>query len=216
MSKMTFFHLEDNRIAQRVLQNALREMADFISARTVNEADELLSSLPDVDFFIIDYYLEGKTGLAFVRKIRSIDKYDMVPVIILTSTITQEFTNRAMRMGVNESVSKLTQPDALREIVTRHLEYPQVRYIPRPYYEVECVAFSVAKKHFQYCPDIDKTVCADSPEEAAMCMRSVLEEVIFKENKQDFHISEITTYTHRIGLEPDSDKSDTESKKQEA
>ena len=203
-SRMIFFHLEDNRIAQRILQNTFREMADFISARTFEEAQESLRTLPDVSCFFIDDLLPGKSGLTFVRKIRFIEKYDMVPVFLLTSTVTPDIAFKAIRIGANDVVSKMESPETMRNTVTQHLQRSQCKYIPRTYYEVECVAFAAAKKYFQYCPDLERTVCADSPEEAADRMRTVLDDMIHKRNMRDFYVMGIDSCIHRIGMKQDS------------
>ena len=205
-AKKIFFHLEDNRIAQRVLQNTLKEIGTFISTRSIKKAEDNLSTLPDVSAFFIDNLLEDGSGLTIVKKIRSITKYDLSPIFLITSTVTPDLAYKAMRIGVNETVSKLEPPDSLRAIVTRHLSNLQIRYIPRPYYEIECVKYEAAQKHFQYCPDLDKIVCADSPKEAVDKMRTLLEDALQKKELIDTFVTEVGSYIHRIKLKPDRER----------
>lgn len=203
MSKKLFLHLEDNRIAQRVLQNTFREIADFVSARTVSEAEKLIESLPEIECFIVDYHLETQTGFDFIKKVRMIQSYDLVPVILMTSTITSEIAYKAMRIGVNQSVSKLESAEVVRKIVTEHIERPHTQYFARTFYEVECISFEVARKYFQYCPDLDKSVIGDTPEEAANKMRAELEDSIFNQ-KLSFYITDVQPFIHRIDLKGDT------------
>ena len=115
MQKQIFFHLEDSRINQILFQKTFEDVADVITAQSIKKAVELIADEPDIACFIIDYKLHDGDGLTFVKKIRTVKKYETVPVILLTSTLTDEIERDAQNVGVNESLDKMISNIDLRK-----------------------------------------------------------------------------------------------------
>ena len=69
MTKKLFFHLEDNRVAQKLLSNIFKESADFISIQTVKQANNAIIDNPEIDCFFIDLNLDNESGMDFLKNI---------------------------------------------------------------------------------------------------------------------------------------------------
>lgn len=201
MAKRLFFHLEDNRIAQKLLARTLERFGECRGFKTIHEAEAYLREKPEIDAFFVDYTLSDGTGLSLVRRIRSMDQYNHVPIILLTSTLTNDVAYKSMRAGVNISISKLTSPSALRRIVARQVKRPYVQLYSREFYEVWCATWEKDQVYYQYCPETEDLITAGTPEDAEKKMREKLEEIIFKEKRYPDSILNLDAFAHRIKLE---------------
>lgn len=200
MNKRLFLHLEDNRVAQKLLANTFKEIADFISIQTIKEAEKAIQDHPDIDCFFIDLNLENENGLDFLKKIRTIRRYDISPAFLLTSTLTSNLAYKAMRAGANESISKLVSPSDLREIIQKHLEHRYVKLVSQEFYEVECLSWAHDNHFYQYSPDIEKTVSGRSPEEVHALMDTEIETWIQSRKNVIFDTNSAGVRVHRFDL----------------
>lgn len=200
MQKKHFFHLEDNRVAQKLLQNTFNEIAEFTSAQTLKEADAHIANIPTIDCFFIDLNLGAENGLTFLKKIRTIKDYDLSLAFILTSTLTNNIAYKAMRAGANASFSKLTSPGTMREQVSEFLEIPFVNLVKNEFHEIECVTWANGSQFYQYSPDLDKTVYANTPEEADSLMQTLLSEYIAANHNSVFDTNSVGVAIHRLDL----------------
>jgi CheY-like chemotaxis protein len=89
MALLKFFYLDNNRIAQKRLQNMFSTMANVEQVLSYQEAVQLINDQPDFDAFFIDHQLKHKSGIQFACYIRSILKYDAKPVFLLAPVINE-------------------------------------------------------------------------------------------------------------------------------
>ncbi|MCK5146120.1 response regulator [bacterium] len=198
MAKPIFLYLDNNRIAQKRLENTFKEKADIIAAQSMAEAKEIIAELPEIACFFVEYQLKTKTGLHFARIIRGINKYDASPVFLLAPMINEMLAYKAMRVGVNECVSKLISILEFQKLVDKHLHVPYVKLILRPYYEINCIAWQKGTDFYQFCPDIQKVIQADSANAASGKMKIFLNDMINSGEKIDFDFIEIDSDLHRV------------------
>lgn len=200
MQKKHFFHLEDNKVAQKLLQNTFKEIADFSSAQTIKEAEQMIQNKPQIDCFFIDLNLGNENGLVFLKKIRTISEYDNSSAFILTSTLTNSVAYKSMRAGANASFSKLTTPTVMREQVIKFLKNPFVSLIKNEFHEIECVTWAYKSQFYQYSPDLKKTVSAQTPEEAEAKMQQILAEYVQNNSNAVFDTNSVGVSIHRLDL----------------
>lgn len=202
MAQRLFLHLEDNRIAQKLLARTLSRFGECIGFSTIKEAEAYMTTSPQIDAFFVDYTLSDGNGLCFVKKLRSVYKYPDAPILLITSTLTNEVAFKAMRAGVNESLSKLTSPTLIRRIVARQIKRPYVKLVNRDGYEVWCAIWEKNGQYYQYCPEMDLTISARTPEEAQAQMRAKLATLIYSEKKTFDSVMHVEGFSHRFSLEP--------------
>lgn len=194
MTTHTFFHLEDSRINQILFQKTFEEIAQLISVQSIGEALQLVADEPDITCFVVDYKLHDGDGLSFVQKIRSIQKYADVPVILLTSTLTDEIERQAHEAGVNESLDKMVSNKDLKQILINQIRNPHIKRIKGQKHYIPCITYESEAKYFQFCPALRELVEADTAEEAETQMRAVIREAI--SNREGSSIREVHAISH--------------------
>ncbi len=198
MQKQIFFHLEDSRINQILFQKTFEDVADVITAQSIGDALKLIADGPDVACFIVDYKLHDGDGLTFVKKIRTVKKYETVPVILLTSTLTDELEREAHNVGVNESLDKMISNIDLREVLARQINNPHIKWIKGQEHRIPCVTYELNAKYYQFCPAIKQLVEADTPEKAEVEMRAGLKEALSKRDSAIDPVHSISQCVHVI------------------
>ena len=198
MQKQIFFHLEDSRINQILFQKTFEDVADVITAQSIVKAVELIADEPDIACFIIDYKLHDGDGLTFVKKIRAVKKYETVPVILLTSTLTDEIERDAQNVGVNESLDKMISNIDLRKVLADQINNPHIRWIRGQEHRIPCITYELNTKYYQFCPSIKQLVEADTPEKAEVEMRAGLKEALSKRDGTIDPVHAISQCVHVI------------------
>jgi len=90
------------------LQDAIRmklENSGFkaVTARSVEQAINLLEDLERVDVIWLDHYLLGKeNGLDFVAKLKDSEKWNEIPIFIVSNTATEEKVKAYLQLGVDK------------------------------------------------------------------------------------------------------------------
>ncbi len=199
MTMHTFFHLEDSRINQILFQKTFEDIAQVISAQSIGDALQLIADEPDITCFIVDYKLHDGDGLTFVQKIRSIQKYADAPVIVLTSTLTDEIKRHAHEAGVNESLDKMVSNKDLRRILINQIRNPHIKRIKGQKHYIPCITYESDAKYYQFCPALKELVEADTAEEAEDQMRTIIRKAISsRDGSSIIEVHAISHCTHVV------------------
>ncbi len=198
MQKQIFFHLEDSRINQILFQKTFEDVAEVITAQSIGDALQMITDVPDIACFVIDYKLHDGNGLTFVKKIRTMKKYEIVPVILLTATLTDELEREAQIAGVNESLDKMISNIDLRKILAEQINNPHIKWNKGQEHRIPCVTYELNTKYYQFCPSIRQLVEADTPEKAEVEMRASLKEALSKGDSAIDPVHAISSCVHVI------------------
>jgi DNA-binding response OmpR family regulator len=80
---------------------------DVVTARTVDQALHYMEDLERVDVIWLDHYLLGKgTGLDFVVKIKSNDKWKQIPIFVVSNTASPEKVRSYIKFGAIKFYTK--------------------------------------------------------------------------------------------------------------
>ena len=87
---------------------------------TGQEAIERLYS-KGIDFVIIDHMMPGKSGIQTAKEIRQIDEpyFELLPLMVMSSNITDEFRQIFADAGFSEIISKPIKEEELRLAISR-------------------------------------------------------------------------------------------------
>jgi len=86
----TIIVVEDDRHINEVVTEYLKEAGyTVISTDSGKAAQDMLEKSIEADLFILDIMLPGVTGLALLKNIREHERYDEVPVIMLTAVVDE-------------------------------------------------------------------------------------------------------------------------------
>jgi CheY-like chemotaxis protein len=126
------------------MRKVVRSLLLSIGIKNIFEAndgprglDAIRSLTPDIVF--VDWNMPGMTGSAFVRAVRSPDKfpYPHVPIVMLTGNSDRSLVVEAVRLGVNEYLLKPVSSEALRARVLSILTNPRKMVRRGDYYGPE-------------------------------------------------------------------------------
>lgn len=109
--------IDDSRAMRMILSGTLRELGYEVC--TANNGQGALQYLeaekPDLQFMLVDWNMPVVNGLEFVRRVREMERYRSVPLMMVTTEteVTQIVT--ALEAGANEYVMKPFTPEIIAD-----------------------------------------------------------------------------------------------------
>lgn len=101
---------DDEMIARAVMMKIGMSGFKTLTARTSNEAVQILQS-EKVDVIWLDHYLlDGTTGLDFVMQIKTNSAWKKIPVFVVSNTANEKNIESYMNLGVNNYYIKVNHP----------------------------------------------------------------------------------------------------------
>ena len=112
--------VDDSPLIRRTIRRALNQIGvedELIhEAGDGREALEVLSRQP-VGLILLDLHMPVMDGEKFARVVRSEQKFDDIPIVIVSTEANQERLDRLREMGINGYLHKPFAPEDLRELV---------------------------------------------------------------------------------------------------
>jgi two-component system, OmpR family, response regulator AdeR len=75
------------------------------------------------DLIILNIHMPRRSGTAVLKRLRQEISTSEIPVIVSSSMTSQKGIERLKKLGVNDFVSKSSEPDVLLEIVMSYLAF---------------------------------------------------------------------------------------------
>jgi adenylate cyclase len=104
-------------------------LAELLTSRgyTVVEADDAESAVKMaassvMSAFMVDLQISGKSGIDLCRSIRSMDRYKVAPIILMTNNDDPATLVDAFAAGCDDFISKPLEPTVLLARLTAHLQ----------------------------------------------------------------------------------------------
>lgn len=111
---------DDDSIVLKLVQLTLQEMnIDTTTARDGDEALNLLNSIPRFDLLVTDIHMPYHNGDIVLQAVRERDK--TIPIIMISSDADEDVIKMALKIGVNEFISKPVDPVLLKKKVRKLL-----------------------------------------------------------------------------------------------
>lgn len=115
--------VEDDPEDQEIFVDALHHISSSTGCYAVANGEEALFTLTQEDFLpdciFTDLNMPGMDGFEFIKKLRSIEKFKDIPVVIYTSYYSEEEIKKAKALGVTAIYSK-SRVSVLKNILRRH------------------------------------------------------------------------------------------------
>ena len=114
---MKLLVVDDSSTMRRIIKNTLERLGhtDILEAEHGLEAWDLLSQNDDVKVVITDWNMPEMNGLEHVKKIRAEQKYEDMPIIMVTTEGGKAEVITALKSGVNNYIVKPFTPQVLKE-----------------------------------------------------------------------------------------------------
>ncbi len=106
---MTALVVDDSFIIRNILKNVLEESkADSGGIREAKDGEEALHILntETIGLLLVDWNMPKMNGLELVKKVRAMDKYKVLPIIMVTSEAAKYNVLEAVKAGVTDYVIK--------------------------------------------------------------------------------------------------------------
>lgn len=119
---MTILIVEDNATNAMILKHMTKKLCDSEPLIEADPARALqLCHGQDFDLLIFDHILPGMSGVQLTKAIRMIERYDNVPIIMVTADLSPRLRAEAEKAGVNSFLTKPVEALAFRTLVSSHL-----------------------------------------------------------------------------------------------
>lgn len=120
---MKILIVDDFSTMRRIIKNLLRDLG----FTNTDEADDGNTALPMLqsskfDFLITDWNMPGMTGIELLKAVRSNEKINTLPVLMVTAEAKREQIVEAAQAGVNGYVVKPFTAAALKDKIDKIFE----------------------------------------------------------------------------------------------
>ena len=114
---MKILVVDDSSTMRRIIVNTLARLGykDVVQAADGVEAWDALQANEDIGVVITDWNMPNMNGLELVKKIRALDKYKAMPIIMVTTEGGKKEVIIALKAGVNNYIVKPFTPQVLKE-----------------------------------------------------------------------------------------------------
>jgi two-component system chemotaxis response regulator CheY len=123
-NEMKILVIEDSGVMRRIHKNTLLEKKikeeDIIEAKDGSEALEIAEK-ETIDLFLVDWNMPKLNGLTLVKYLRSMNKYQETPIIMVTSEAAKYNVMEAIEAGVTNYVVKPVRGDTLWEKIKKYI-----------------------------------------------------------------------------------------------
>ena len=114
---MKIMVVDDSSTMRRIIKNTLVKIGhkDILEAEDGAKAWELMQKTEDIDVLITDWNMPEMNGLELVQHVRAEDKYEDMPIIMVTTEGGKTEVITALKAGVNNYIVKPFTPQVLQE-----------------------------------------------------------------------------------------------------
>lgn len=114
---MRLLVVDDSSTMRRIIKNTLARLdyKDVLEAENGVQAWQILCENNDIEVLITDWNMPEMNGLELVKKVRAEQKYNEMPIIMVTTEGGKAEVITALKAGVNNYIVKPFTPQVLKE-----------------------------------------------------------------------------------------------------
>jgi two-component system chemotaxis response regulator CheY len=104
-----FLIVDDSVHMRNIIADSLKQLGfgDITMAESVKEAESKMASMErPVDIILCDINMPGETGIDFLKKIRTNEKYKDLPFLLITTDTQKGSVVNALMSGVSNYIVK--------------------------------------------------------------------------------------------------------------
>ena len=105
---ITVLVVDDSRIMRNIVKNYFSELSiacQYIESADGNDALEQLWRQP-IDLVLLDWNMPQLSGIDFLKRVRGMEKYKTLPIIMVTSEAARYNVIEALKMGATDYIIK--------------------------------------------------------------------------------------------------------------
>jgi len=120
-TEVTIMVVDDSRIMRNTVKGVFSGMGlscVYIEAADGEEALAQLSVFP-VDIILLDWNMPRLSGIDFLKKVRAMDKYKSLPIIMVTSEAAKFNVIEALKNGATDYITKPISLDLFKAKIVK-------------------------------------------------------------------------------------------------
>ncbi len=118
----TILVADDDRTVRAVLARILEADGFKVVQAERGEKCLFLSMEKKIDGFLVDLNMPGLDGVELCRRLRSLERHKLTPIICVTGNDDDTSVSRAFAAGADDFIAKPVNPTTLRARLTGHLQ----------------------------------------------------------------------------------------------
>lgn len=122
MSKLTVLVADDDRTTRSIITSILEGKDYQVDTADRGEKCLFLALENTYDAILVDINMPGLSGIDLCRRLREINRYKMVPIIVVTTLHEEFILTEAFSVGASDFVSKPVNPTVLTERLKSHID----------------------------------------------------------------------------------------------
>lgn len=118
---ITIMVVDDSRIMRNTVKGVFSGLGiacTFVEANDGEEAFLQLDMYP-IDLVLLDWNMPKLSGIDFLKKVRAMEKYKSLPIIMVTSEAAKFNVIEALKNGATDYITKPINLDLFKEKVTK-------------------------------------------------------------------------------------------------
>jgi two-component system chemotaxis response regulator CheY len=120
---LTVLIVDDSRIMRNTVKGMFSDMritCTFVEAADGEEALEQLS-MCKIDLVLLDWNMPKLSGIDFLKRVRAMEKYKKLPIIMVTSESAKFNVIEALKNGATDYLTKPVNKDVFTEKLAKIL-----------------------------------------------------------------------------------------------
>jgi len=111
--------VDDSPTMRRIIMNSLKKIGftNILDAENGLDALEKMEK-QDFDLVLTDWNMPEMNGEQFVKKLRSNEKYETLPILMITTRGMKDDVITAVKLGINGYIVKPFTPEILKGKIT--------------------------------------------------------------------------------------------------
>jgi two-component system, chemotaxis family, chemotaxis protein CheY len=110
--------VDDSALIHQMYKMVLmRYRCEIIQALNGQDGLDKLEKNPDAGLMLVDINMPLMNGLEFIQKVKALEKYNTIPIIIVSTEGKEEDTKRGLALGAQGYVKKPFQPSDLHSLI---------------------------------------------------------------------------------------------------
>jgi two-component system chemotaxis response regulator CheY len=100
--------VDDSRIMRNIVKNTfelLKMPSNYLEAANGEDAFKILLE-QKIDLILLDWNMPGLSGIDFLKKVRAMDQYKSIPIIMVTSESAKLNVVEAIKSGITAYITK--------------------------------------------------------------------------------------------------------------
>ena len=125
MKPISVFLVDDNVTFLRIAARFLRGHREIAIVGTASSGEEALEQVSDLrpEVILLDLNMPGIGGKEFLRRVKADDDLKAIPVVILTTSDTEEDILGSYKLQAAGYIKKPVSLEAFREVLSKLHEY---------------------------------------------------------------------------------------------